>query len=992
MSKHYNFLLAAALLAGSMTAEAIERPTTPAGAPEDGGKYVLVNAYSPTGYMSRTSWDGALYFLGETDSNYADYAFTAQKNEDGTWSFYYVVGKAADGETDSLSYLGIITSGTCNLNAKSPTPVKWTVEEGSMSGFYSIIAGEGNLDGTVGYKLHLNADGQYFVISEELDGGSWYPDYAGGSIEADNDYGYEVDSNGRALLADHTSENWGFIAVDDVPEHMAKYGSYNLINTLENDYLAIEGYETGFQATLTAVTAIYENAEFDWEIDPATIEAMVNGKIDLYEAIESAKAIENPDAALSNAISNATTSFQTVTSATEVEGILNSLNTAVEAFKQGNGDMTGLGINMSFEDLTAQGGSQTTGIAAAPPVGWTVTIEGDTVTTADEVKAHGIANWFGVNNDCEGDGLDGEVCFGIWTSGVPEFQIAQTVTGLENGTYVVSAGLMVGANTSGSRRTTQRIFGNFNSTYFATEGEYDASLLDQGEVMAFMGLAEPVTDRQLQLVEARAYVYDGTLTFGLRTDGNYKAALRESSNSAGGDGWFKVDNFRLQYEGYVGEDAAAVANHFITAYENLKDEPMQATLSEEVNAILDSYSVMNAETPVDDINNAIVTLSSKMDEVQSSIDAYVKLNEAIENGYNNADAYQYYKGIDDYTALIEEALEGYEEGSYDEAQIDEIIANMAAKLEEVKKSGIAVGEYLDIITNASFEDMSAQNNTESDGSANPPAGWDLYLNGTKCETSADYSAAGATFGWCAINKGDGITETDQNGTEWTTQYTDGTHLWGIWAANVPDVQLSQTFEGIPNGTFTLSCDMVVQYNWGGHCVTTQRIFANDYVQMYGAEETYAAHLNFTDDMEAAYALDNANPDADLKHLNYAGWLNESSYGATSCPHAMSLTFGVDDGNLTIGFRTNNVDPFSGEAHPYDSAGWFKLDNFKLFYESSDVPTGMKSQTTTSGQQVQLLGQQYYSVGGARLSQPQKGVTIVKNVMSDGSVKVTKILK
>ena len=134
---------------------------------------------------------------------------------------------------------------------------------------------------------------------------------------------------------------------------------------------------------------------------------------------------------------------------------------------------------------------------------------------------------------------------GIWNSGIPTVEISQTIEGLENGTYTVSAGLMVGANGNGSRRTTQRIFGNLNSAYFGNDFEYDHSLLDASEVYSFAGLTEPVTDQELQPISVRAYVYDGTLTFGFRTDGNIAAALRDASNSAGGDGWFKIDNFRL---------------------------------------------------------------------------------------------------------------------------------------------------------------------------------------------------------------------------------------------------------------------------------------------------------------------------------------------------------------------------------------------------------------------------------------------------------------
>ena len=82
------FLLLSSLLVSTLVANAQVTPKVQPERPVSGNKYVLVNkAQTPTQYMSRTSWDGALYFLGESDSHYADYALTAIQNADGTWAF-----------------------------------------------------------------------------------------------------------------------------------------------------------------------------------------------------------------------------------------------------------------------------------------------------------------------------------------------------------------------------------------------------------------------------------------------------------------------------------------------------------------------------------------------------------------------------------------------------------------------------------------------------------------------------------------------------------------------------------------------------------------------------------------------------------------------------------------------------------------------------------------------------------------------------------------
>ncbi len=921
----------------------------------DGGVYVLVNkVMRPDQYMSRTSWDGAFYFLGESDSNYANYALTAIKNDDGTWSFTLEGSTTYDtGEIDEegnavmATYEGPLYFGvpatinnqpTNNVNAILVDPVKWTCESSKeYPGFYQLIAGEGTKNtNCIGLKLHLNAGSQYAIINEPTN--SWYPDFAGG-VTRDYD---ESTGNETITINDSTSFNWGFVKVDDIPAYMGDLAASKSINDFYEKFIAsgdYEDYADGFNASYNAAAKLYNDADYNWEEDPATISSMLSTKESFYNEIDAAELIDDPTPALTSAINNAKNSFKTATSVSELESAIAALKSAVAAFKEGIGDLTSLGTNMSFEDLSAQGGSQTSNVADVP-VGWNMFINGSQVQTASEIRPY-IANWCGVNNDAEGEGMDGALAFGIWTSGIPKFELSQQLTGLETGTYIVSAGLMAGANGNGSRLTTQRIFGNLNSAYYGDESMYDTDAFDQSEVYSFAGNAEIQTDRELRNVSVRAYVYDGTLTFGVRTDNNIAATFRSSGNPAGGDGWFKVDNFTIQKVGYDGNDAAAVANHFIGALQNYIDNDIfEKALEEEIKSVIPSGGV-DASTPVDEINNIIVTLKDRIPEVESSVAAYQRLSEAVENAYTESEEYSY---TPSYETVFSPALEVCEvtldERTANEGQIEEMIANLNEAIQKMKSEGIQVGEYTAVIKNGSFEDRSAQGNNNSDGVVNPPAGWSLKLNGMDCLTSADYSKTGASMGWCAINSGDAINNDDVNGVHWNNQYTDGTHLWGIWAGNVPEVELYQTISGLPAGTYVLSCDMVVQWNWGGQCLTTQRIFANDYVQMFGAEDTYSSHPNDTQDMTIAIGIDESYPDATYKHMTYAGHYQSEKEGITNCPRHLELTFGLVEGqDLKFGFRTNNVDVETGTAHPYDSAGWFKLDNFQLLYLSEEVPEG-----------------------------------------------------
>lgn len=945
------FYLTTALLGCALAANAGVDPKVKPEVLVNGHEYVLVNkAQTASQYMSRTSWDGAFYFLGESDSNYAKHAFTAIDNEDGTWSFILPTTTAVEtGEVDkegnpitevlpAMDYL-VLPEGSANLNTTTGTVVKWKVDP-KDGNFYNLILGEGNnsaalaqapFTSTGDLRLHLNNGCQYFVATYYQ--GPWYPDCFGGITETDNE------ATGDVFFAanDSTHFCWGFVSADKIPAYMEDMKVAGAINSFEATYGGLDGYEAGVAATVAATAAIYNSADYNEE-DADIINAMISQKIDLYKEMEAAILLnQDDDPALSAAIANAQDIFDKTTNASELEAAIETLKQAEVNYSMGTGDITSMGKNMSFEDLSVQGGNQTSGVAA-PPYGWNVYINGKQVTTADEVRTAGVTAWHGVNNDCAGESKDGNYGFGIWTQAVPEYEISQTISGLENGTYIVSAGLMVGANGNGSRRTTQRIFGNLNATYFGMEEDYNPSLLDNAEVYDFAGLTEPTTDSEMQPIEVRAFVYDGTLTFGVRTNGNVAAANRMNSNSSGGDGWFKTDNYKVQKLGYIPADAIAVFDHYaniLSEYNNAK-EPMAEAVASELEEKVGELGSMTADNTLDEIVSGILGAKELLVTVDASVKAYQKLGEAIEQHYGYLDQYSMKMGADAYSDVIMEAEQAYSEGTAaDEAAIDSIIAGLNAALQEcIQSDQIEPGmDLTDYIQNASFEDLSAQNNSSTAGVVAPPKGWNLYIDGTQCITARDITAAGINA-WCGINGGDDINVELEDGTIVNKQYSDGEHLWGIWNGTIPEVELSQTLKNMPAGTYTLTCDVLVQYNWAGYCITTQRIFANNYVAMYSYEGNYAN--NMPKDAQGAAAIDSLLTDAEVMHLVYAG--HECEAPRSDYSHTVTLTFGLaEKGDINIGFRTNNISS-DGTAQG-NGKGWFKLDNWRLTYESDEVPVG-----------------------------------------------------
>lgn len=993
-------LIAGLLLASASAMAEIQPPVLKTEVLTAGEKYVLFNKATPNGYMSRTSWDGALYNLGATDSHYADYQVEAVETSYGTWMFKHddIVPSLVDG-SDSIvatNYM-CVPSGTANVNMRD-YEAEWTVVGGDYEGYYKLIAGDYNNTNVVGLHMHLNKGQQYWVIS--YPGSGWHPDFEILYDEIGNPV-YDL-TDTYVQMADSTSLNWAFVKAENVAAYSSFASAYELINNFETSYMGTEGYEAGFQITATEVERMYNEVTLDDSVI-AVIKSLIDAKVALYNEIDVAvyTAEESGDEVLLAAIATAMEVFNAKIDVESLAAAKLAIIDAVATHNQGMGDYTSLGTNMSFEDLSAQGGGTTTGVAA-PPVGWTLVLGGDTVTTATEIKNHGVANWCGVNADCTGEAKDGQYGFGIWTAGFPTVELSQTIDGIENGTYIVSAALMVGANGSGSRRTTQRLFGNLNSTYFGYDYDYDLSILDNSEVYDFAGLEEPVTDTEMQAMQVRAYVYDGKLTFGLRTDGNVAAALRGSSNSAGGDGWFKVDNFRIEKVGYTADDALSVLAHYVNQMSQYIDNQdlMSAAVYDMVESKVEELGDYDESNTQAEINAAILLAKDLLVAMDRSVKLYAQLDQALAEANENLSIYGDLPGAGEYSDVVMEVLDKYEYGEYTDDEIPGVIAMLEEALETCKKSEILVGKDITyLIKNPSFEDMSTQPGGDSGGVADAPKGWNLILNGDTCRTASEITAHDVT-GWCAINSGDAISVTLDDGTYVDRQPTDGDKLWGIWTENVPEVELSQTLKGMPMGTYTFTADVMVQNNWAGDNITTQRIFANGYVQMFSTAEAH--ELNLPEDAKAAAQRDIDFPEASVPFLTYADYTCFTDDRTTDLLHKMSVTFAVrEDGVARIGFRTNNVNTYgiskddvaSGDYDEYGEnvrgQGWFKVDNFTLFYDSEEVPSAIKCIDVESGAKASAC--EYYTLDGVRIAAPQKGITLVKSVMSDGQVKVNKVL-
>jgi hypothetical protein len=104
---------------------------------------------------------------------------------------------------------------------------------------------------------------------------------------------------------------------------------------------------------------------------------------------------------------------------------------------------------------------------------------------------------------------------------------------------------------------------------------------------------------------------------------------------------------------------------------------------------------------------------------------------------------------------------------------------------------------------------------------------------------------------------------------------------------------------------------------------------------------------------------------------------------------MKVVFAVgEDGIAKIGFRTNGI---NSEGKKFSEGGlngqgWFKVDNFRLSYDSDDPSLGINTIS-----QHGTTDTRFYSLDGRLLNAPQHGINIMRVTDKNGKVKTYKIL-
>lgn len=123
---------------------------------------------------------------------------------------------------------------------------------------------------------------------------------------------------------------------------------------------------------------------------------------------------------------------------------------------------------------------------------------------------------------------------------------------------------------------------------------------------------------------------------------------------------------------------------------------------------------------------------------------------------------------------------------------------------------------------------------------------------------------------------------------------------------------------------------------------------------------------------------------------YGVYLMATDNGVDTCYTSIGIdSIGGVPQHFSVIFHSNGVDPTTVGVHVEGTnASWTAVDNFTLLYLGKETPTGIEV-LPSGNNAATIVEAEYYNLAGQRIAKPQQGVNIVRQRLSDGTVKTVK---
>ena len=441
---------------------------------------------------------------------------------------------------------------------------------------------------------------------------------------------------------------------------------------------------------------------------------------------------------------------------------------------------------------------------------------------------------------------------------------------------------------------------------------------------------------------AKGY-YENTVST-VVTDGTLRIGIKMNDKSIySSEYWNIFDNFRLTYDGQTMEALSPVRDQAVVDAQALYTKPMCA---DSLTALKNAANIAKAETDPTKLLDEIAAVTGCIKAANSSINTYATLTSYMAYSKQITDSLKRTSGAAAYATSYNEIEGKISIGSYQDSEIPAAI--IAAKT--------ATGKYLmSDITNASSTDPAdvtfvIQN---AEFAKNTSTGWTI--------STSDASYSGAANYQC----------------------------FEIWNRSF---NIAQTLYGMPEGTYKLTTQ--AYYRDGTNSGLVDSVANNKYglnAKIYINNATgnvmpiTDGAIDTTGTKCPTSGLYLFNSDSKLYQPNSmqtaAFWFDSLAVGhkyiANETYNFVTTEVGTDaNGVITIGAKkTLKVND-----------DWTIFGGFKLYYLGNTSGIENTSANTSS-----VVSSKFFGINGTQNNKLMKGINIVKSTLSDGTVKVQKVL-
>lgn len=540
------------------------------------------------------------------------------------------------------------------------------------------------------------------------------------------------------------------------------------------------------------------------------------------------------------------------------------------------------------------------------------------------------------------------------------FNLYQDITNIPDGVYEITVQAMhrVDNNDNASQlypndvnEITACLYGNDITAKFASPYSYGMSeqkVTSGNADYAYNGKYIPNSMEGFSYAceDESAYL---TKVYALVTDGTLRVGVKEEARPAGHSGdWAIWDNFRITYKG-TGSDALQSC---ITPLIEQANALLEGKMYEGAKSSLKkAVAAVQSEATMDNIK----ALSLEIKTAQTAVEAYKPLATAIENvkaryESNETTATTSAEAKAIYNASLKTAEDAYNNGTVAEDNIE-------AAIKELNKGYTQYFIY-DVVAAAE--------------------------NGA----SVDISKVINNYDFATMDKTGWTIKVTQN----AAGFQKNNNVKAVEFYDNKGFDLYQELVGMPAGTYKLSARAYYRLKSGGNIDDD----VNAFVYYANSKEADAEPVAKAD-VKSIYV--GAITKDDLSKVNLISTDDLSAYnGEYYVPNNMvtgqrfltSNEIGPKYDSEEITFDYDGTSPFYiGVANTNKEKGndWTFVKSFKLSYVKST--TGIEN---INGEKAgDVVSTKIYDINGVQYNSLKPGVNIVKSVMSDGSVKVRKVV-